>query len=201
MRVLHFSDIHVGVSFRRMPLRSWPGKRMIGGLNLALFRRKEFRRADEKVEALLEFRAREGIELVLCAGDLTALGTRPEYRHARDLLAPMFEAPAGFLSVPGNHDLYMPEVRRRRRFREFFGDTMPTDRPDLVSDPPWPRVRLIDDDIAVISINSARPNPQPWRSSGYVPDDQPAFEAWLGRPFAHGLEHFELMLHLPVRRG
>lgn len=38
-------------------------------------------------------------------------------------------------------------------------------------------------------------------ASGYVPDDQPAFEAWLGRPFAHGLEHFELMIHLPVRRG
>ena len=33
----------------------------------------------------------------------------------------------------------------------------------------------------------------------YVPDDQPAFEAWVGRPFAHGLEHFELDMHLPVR--
>ncbi len=37
-------------------------------------------------------------------------------------------------------------------------------------------------------------------SSGYEPDDQPAFEAWVGRPFAHGMEHFELACHLPVRR-
>jgi AraC family transcriptional regulator len=37
--------------------------------------------------------------------------------------------------------------------------------------------------------------------SGYVPDDQPVFEAWIGRPFAHGLEHFELHVHLPVRPG
>jgi AraC family transcriptional regulator len=37
--------------------------------------------------------------------------------------------------------------------------------------------------------------------SGYVPDDQPCFEAWLGRPFAHGLTHFELRLQLPVRGG
>ncbi len=37
--------------------------------------------------------------------------------------------------------------------------------------------------------------------SGYVPDDQPAFEAWIGRPFAHGLEHFELACQLPVRRA
>jgi AraC family transcriptional regulator len=36
--------------------------------------------------------------------------------------------------------------------------------------------------------------------SGYVPDDQPCFEAWIGRPFAHGTEHFELRVQLPVRR-
>jgi AraC family transcriptional regulator len=34
--------------------------------------------------------------------------------------------------------------------------------------------------------------------SGYVPDDQPAFEAWIGRPFAHGNEIFELACQLPV---
>ena len=37
--------------------------------------------------------------------------------------------------------------------------------------------------------------------SGYVPTDQPCFEAWIGRPFAHGYEHFELVLQLPVQRG
>lgn len=37
--------------------------------------------------------------------------------------------------------------------------------------------------------------------SGYVPDDHPCFEAWIGRPFAHGAEHFELHAQLPVKRG
>ncbi len=37
--------------------------------------------------------------------------------------------------------------------------------------------------------------------SGYVPDDHPAFEAWMGRPFAHGTEHFELYVQLPVKRA
>jgi AraC family transcriptional regulator len=37
--------------------------------------------------------------------------------------------------------------------------------------------------------------------SGYVPDDQPVFEAWIGRPFAHGSELFELKIQLPVRRA
>jgi AraC family transcriptional regulator len=37
--------------------------------------------------------------------------------------------------------------------------------------------------------------------SGYVPDDQPGFEAWIGRPFAHGTEHFELYAQLPIKRA
>jgi AraC family transcriptional regulator len=37
--------------------------------------------------------------------------------------------------------------------------------------------------------------------SGYVPDDHPGFEAWIGRPFAHGMKHFELYLQLPVQRA
>jgi AraC family transcriptional regulator len=37
--------------------------------------------------------------------------------------------------------------------------------------------------------------------SGFVPDDQPAFEAWVGRPFAHGTEYFELAAQLPIRRA
>lgn len=35
--------------------------------------------------------------------------------------------------------------------------------------------------------------------SGYLPDEQPAFEAWAGRPFAHGNEYFELACQLPVK--
>jgi AraC family transcriptional regulator len=38
-------------------------------------------------------------------------------------------------------------------------------------------------------------------ASGYVPTDQPGFEAWIGRPFAHGKDHFELRLQWPVARG
>ena len=36
-------------------------------------------------------------------------------------------------------------------------------------------------------------------SSGWVPADLPCFEAWVGRPFAHGLERFVLDLHLPIQ--
>lgn len=35
--------------------------------------------------------------------------------------------------------------------------------------------------------------------SRYVPDDQPCFEAWTGKPFAHGMTRFVLSVQLPVR--
>jgi AraC family transcriptional regulator len=35
-------------------------------------------------------------------------------------------------------------------------------------------------------------------TSGYAPAHQPGFEAFNGRPFAHGMEHFELRIQLPV---
>ena len=34
--------------------------------------------------------------------------------------------------------------------------------------------------------------------SKHVPAPQPCFGAWFGRPYAHGFEHFELALQLPV---
>ena len=35
--------------------------------------------------------------------------------------------------------------------------------------------------------------------SGYMPDNQPAFEAWRGRPYAHGSAHFEIACQLPIK--
>ena len=37
--------------------------------------------------------------------------------------------------------------------------------------------------------------------SGFVPANQPGFEAWIGRPFAHGMEYFELFAQIPIERG
>lgn len=38
-------------------------------------------------------------------------------------------------------------------------------------------------------------------ASGYVPTEQPCFEAWIGRPFAHGMEHFEIKAQIPVEKA
>ena len=38
-------------------------------------------------------------------------------------------------------------------------------------------------------------------TSGFKPTDDPSFEVWIGRPFANGYEHFELLVQLPVASG
>ena len=173
MRVLHFSDVHLREPAGAVPFRDWLGKRLIGGANLLLGRRHHFDDAPAKVAALDTFRREEGIDLVICTGDYTALGTLGELELARKAVAPLMEAPLGYVHVPGNHDLYVSDVVRQRRFGRQFGDTLQTDLPEhLVGDGPWPLVRLVGDDVAVVGVNSARPNPLPWRSSGKVPPEQ-----------------------------
>ena len=173
MRILHFSDIHLLPVFRRVPLRDWLGKRIVGGLNMFVRRRPYFAAAAAKVVALDAFRRELEVDLVICTGDYTALGTLLELRTARAVVEPLMAAPSGYVTVPGNHDLYAPDVVRERRFQEAFGDKLTTDLPEFqVEGGPWPLVRLFGDDVAVVGVNSARPNRAPWLSSGTIPPAQ-----------------------------
>lgn len=172
MRVLHFSDIHLGLGIGRVPLGDWPGKRLAGGLNLLLGRQRRFARTPEKVEALAAFARSERVELVVFSGDFTAMGTEAELAAARELIEPFLVATAGFVCVPGNHDLYAWDVIRKKRFERHFGDLLQTDLPEACTDGPWPLVRLPEGGPAVVAVNSSRPNPPPWRSSGVVPPAQ-----------------------------
>jgi 3',5'-cyclic AMP phosphodiesterase CpdA len=172
MRVLHISDVHVDVPFARVPWQDWIGKRLLAGVVYALNRRRHFRRVPEKLVALAGFAAEHEVDLVIATGDHTALGTEPELARARSQLGPLMERPAGFVHVPGNHDLYLPSALREARFDRVFGDTLATDLPDLAVDHGWPIVRCFGDGIAVVAVNSARPNPSPWRSSGEIPATQ-----------------------------
>jgi 3',5'-cyclic AMP phosphodiesterase CpdA len=173
VRVLHFSDIHLQPSFRGVPLSEWLGKRLVGYGNLRLRRWKYFVDAADKVVALDRFRSEQDVDLVICSGDYTVLGTEGELRGARAAVDPLTRAPRGFVNVPGNHDIYTWDVVRDRRYYNHFGDTLETDLPEyLVRSGPWPVVRLVGGDVAVVAVNSARPNPPPWRSSGRIPRTQ-----------------------------
>ncbi|MDT8437271.1 MAG: metallophosphoesterase [Gemmatimonadota bacterium] len=170
--MLHFSDPHVGLGLWRVPLRDWPGKRLAGAVNLLRGRGRRFRDALPALAGLARLASREGADAAVCTGDLSALGTDAELEAARAAVDPFFQLPLGFVCLPGNHDLYTASVLREQRFERWFGEGLATDLPALRSDGAWPLVRFLGDAAAVVAVNSARPNPLPWRSSGRVPDGQ-----------------------------
>jgi len=175
VRVLHFSDIHIGLGLGRVPLRDWPGKRLAGGINLLRGRGRRFEGALDKLPLLTEVAGAEGVDLVVFSGDFTAMGTDAELSAARAAIEPLLALSASFVCVPGNHDIYARDVVREKRFEKHFGDLLETDVPGLRTDGAWPLVRLVGEDdggVAVICLNSARPNPAPWRSSGRIPHRQ-----------------------------
>jgi hypothetical protein len=141
----------------------------------------------EKLDRLTDFANSGEVDLVVFSGDFTAMGTRAEFATARAAIQPFVTSPAEFVCVAGNHDLYTRTVVRERRFEKTFEGLLETDLPDSRADGPWPIVRLLGDDVAVVALNSAKPNPVPWRSSGRVPQRQlEALHAILRRPEMEG---------------
>ncbi len=183
VKILHFSDIHVDVSPKLVPLRDWLGKRIVGGANHVLRRRKRFRRTREKLAALGRFAEEQAIDLAVCTGDYTILGTEVELAAARAAVDPLTRRPLGYVTVPGNHDVYLHDTIREKRFDKYFGEFLISDLPELASADGWPLIRLFGDDLAILAVRSARPNPQIWRSSGLIePGELRALEAALADP-------------------
>jgi 3',5'-cyclic AMP phosphodiesterase CpdA len=200
MRILHFSDPHVGMPLYKIFFCKWFGKRAIGGANLLAGRRHLFASAPEKLAALAQFKEEQQVDLVICTGDYTALGLELEYIAARQAIEPLLNAPLGYMSVPGNHDLYTGNVLRKGRFSVFFGDTLHTALPEYQVDDVWPLVHFAGDQLAVIAVNSSRPNPMPWRSSGRIPEIQlQALAAMLRDPRLASRFVFIITHYAPLR--
>jgi 3',5'-cyclic AMP phosphodiesterase CpdA len=172
IRALHFSDVHLRIPLTEVPLTDFAPRRLLGAVNLVLRRDRRFRDGARKLEALAATLDEQAVDVVLCTGDYTALGTSAELALARRAIAPFTSRRLGFVTVPGNHDVYVQSAVVEARFATAFGDLLGTDLPDLSVDGTWPQVRLLGDEVAVLALDSARPNPWPWRSSGAIPAAQ-----------------------------
>ncbi len=187
IRILHFSDIHVGSLLRHIHWKKWFSKRAIGAINLMRGRSKYFDEVEEKMAALAAFEKANAIDIVVNTGDYTALGLESELELARALVAPMMSPPQRYLTVPGNHDIYVHEANSHYRFSEQFCSVLQNDLPEYCAGGHFPLVRLVGEHLAVIALNSAKPNPWPWRSDGHIPTVQlRSFEKLLDDPRLDG---------------
>lgn len=172
LRILHFSDIHVGALVRHMKWKKWFSKRAVGAINLLRGRANYFDEVEEKMAAMVRFKEKNDIDIIINTGDYTALGLEYELVTARELMDPFMSPPQNYLTVPGNHDIYVHEGNSHYRFAAHFCSVLQNDLPEYCRGGHYPLIRLIGDDVAVIALNSSKPNPWPWRSDGHIPTIQ-----------------------------
>jgi 3',5'-cyclic AMP phosphodiesterase CpdA len=195
-RIAHISDLHVlapgGVEWRAMLFN----KRITGYANLVRHRGRVYRRA--YLEAVLQRVSREADHLVV-TGDITNLALESEFADARSLLDEVSRR-TDVTVVPGNHDIYLPSLLRRRRFPHHFGHFLRSDLPHLSLDLPagrYPCVKLRGP-VAIIALSSGVPRP-PFVSSGSLgPEQLAAFEAALAHPEVTRRTSVILVHHPPV---
>jgi 3',5'-cyclic AMP phosphodiesterase CpdA len=162
MRLAHCSDLHL-LSHDGARLSALANKRWIGAANLLTNRSRHYHVAafDQMIEDLNE----QGIDEILCTGDVTNLALEQEFQFARGKFDKLARGPEHVTVLPGNHDAYVEEGI------EYFGKIF---GPYHTSDPGWPpgfpivRVR---GDLALIGVTTSRATA--WFSAyGYVGDEQ-----------------------------
>jgi len=195
IRIAHVSDLHVlsrtGAHWRRIVFN----KRVTGYANLVLRRGRVHRR-----EYLLSvLAAASQADHVAVTGDVTNLALEHEYEDALALLADVARR-AEVTVVPGNHDIYLPSIRRERRFARHFGQFVESDLPELACELPvgrFPCVKLRGP-VAVIALSSAVPRPF-FVAGGYMGQAQlEALERILAHPLVRQRIPMLLIHHPPI---
>lgn len=183
MRIAHFTDLHL---YRPPSPRQLLGKRFLGWSNLT-FTGRGHRFQEGAIRALMRDLPLVKPDLLLCTGDLTAMGSPEEFQDIREYLDPLLRRfPA--IMVPGNHDCYTWRAARERRFEKFFGSH--------TGDGRWPAVHRFGD-VAFVGLNPCRYHPL--LASGRLPQDQlQALDRLLSGPDLDGC-FVVLFLHYPLR--
>jgi 3',5'-cyclic AMP phosphodiesterase CpdA len=180
LRIAHVSDLHVlsplGAEWRSVLFN----KRLTSYLNLMLRRGRVYR--PEYLHRVLNA-AMERADHVVVTGDITNVSLNSEYADARALLDGV-AARAEVTVVPGNHDIYLPEIGHEGRFPHHFAPFLHSDLPELAVDVPagrFPCVKLRGP-AAFIALSSAVPRP-PFVSAGHLGGAQlAALAATLAHP-------------------
>jgi len=177
VRIAHFSDLHVTADPRDIAWHELLSKRFVGWLNLKLSGRHAAMLDAVKIaRAFVEDIQELSPDHVLFTGDVTGLSLPSEFECARATLETLVEA-RNTTGIPGNHDVYLGRAAREDYFGRWFGEWLETDLQrsqlpgSLQESYPWPLVRLIGDEVAIICLRDSRPTPF-HDSSGLVSEVQ-----------------------------
>ena len=170
MRLAHCSDLHL-LSLDGVRTLQFANKRWIGGLNLISSRGRHHHAAafEDMVADVVE----QGIDHLVCTGDVTNLAFAQEFRFARTLFDRLPHGADHVTVLPGNHDSYVaegiglfadefgaycasdPEWRWPEPAATGDGSLEPRPDPDRAT---WPLVR-VRGALALIGLTTSRQSP------------------------------------------
>jgi 3',5'-cyclic AMP phosphodiesterase CpdA len=162
MRLAHCSDLHL-LSHDGARWLDLANKRWIGAMNLLSSRSRHYHVA--AFEDMVDDMNAQGIEHVLCTGDVTNLALRKEFEFARGKFDKLAGGPLGVTVIPGNHDAYVAEGVPL--FSELFAEYAAPDpgwewpedhRHDALDVLHWPIVRTRGE-LALVGLSTSRATP------------------------------------------
>lgn len=162
MRLAHCSDLHL-LSHDGARWLDLANKRWIGAMNLLSNRSRHYHVA--AFDAMVDDLNAEGVDHVLCTGDVTNLALRQEFEFARGKFDRLALGPAHVTVLPGNHDAYVAEGVPL--FAEVFAPYAATDDgwawtdgdgDGAADDLRWPIVR-VRGELALIGVSTSRATP------------------------------------------
>ncbi|HTR53534.1 MAG TPA: metallophosphoesterase [Kofleriaceae bacterium] len=162
MRLAHCSDLHL-LSHDGVRWIELANKRWIGAMNLLANRSRHHH--VEAFEQMIDDLNAQGVEHVLCTGDVTNLALEQEFQFARARFDKLALGPAGVTVIPGNHDAYVAEGVAH--FAAIFAPYARTDpgwewpedtRAGEDDDLGWPIVR-VRGELALLGVSTSRATP------------------------------------------
>jgi 3',5'-cyclic AMP phosphodiesterase CpdA len=195
-RLAHVTDPHFrGQAGPR--LGELLGKRALGFANLVVNRRRHHKM--ELLSALqADLRAR-AVDHLAITGDLSNVSVIGEWEAALGWIEGVGLPAERITVIPGNHDVYVPEVAGSGVFERLFAAYQTAERRD---DGPYPFVRLRDG-VALLGVNTCVPTGD-FGAWGRVGEAQLArLAAQLRAPELEGRTRVVLLHHPPVvhKRG
>lgn len=168
IRFLHCSDVHITEDYSKVPLRKLGWRRWLALGELKFGRAAAFANAEASLSQIALRAQDDGVDHLILSGDITAYSLESEFSRARAALGTSADDPRRCTVIPGNHDRYTPRALATRRFEKYFGHLLVSDLPQYCREGPFPFVRLVGEEAAVIGLCSARVPPIPGLSMGLV---------------------------------
>jgi 3',5'-cyclic AMP phosphodiesterase CpdA len=149
-RLAHVTDPHFR-GFAGARPGDFIGKRILGTVNIALFRRRKHRM--ELLADLGRALHERPFDHLALTGDLGNVSLEGEWQVARAWIEAC-GTPDRVTVIPGNHDTYVPAVVKAGTFERVFAPYQTADLRDAGATYPFVRLR---GDLALIAVNSSVP--------------------------------------------